>query len=363
MAIVFSDHTINGKILNAFNNSVVRFESDSPVEILNAEITITSDSSYTFEITPSPEGKFYFNFKGVMQKLINASRFHDSCPYPVGTMWEDVNAYLDVNVEYRINYEDLSFDTASFSYTFLKGLNQVPERNYFESRGQLFPLLRMAGGETYLTFFKGFPFSIPFYGENISVTIVTYEADQANRSSNAVVNFTHKKEVARLILSNGVDVWDQITSNEHGININGSYINLKIVERCGVFLKWHNQYGGWNYWLFDNNYLSDTKESLIGSIANDFSNLPDTVSPEVSMGKSTSKSMQLFANNVEMDQVEMLLGIIESPKVLFYLGEKDSGSNEWVEVAISKKTAQYKSRGHKATLSVNVTIPTFNLSL
>ena len=75
MAIVYTTTLPTNKPLNAYNNNVIEFYSNSASPASHAVITV---GGIELEIKPDPSGNFYFNFKAVIKKLINSNYFKDS---------------------------------------------------------------------------------------------------------------------------------------------------------------------------------------------------------------------------------------------------------------------------------------------
>lgn len=359
--IVFTEN-ING-ILNAYNNNVVRFKSDSEVIVVNADITI---NGYSFQITPF-EGEFYFNFKTIIQKLINSSCFVDACPYaPVADLWADVNAGLNVSVEYKINFIDLSSETEIVNYNFVKGVNQVTEKALYNNRGESFPLHLVRDNIVHLTYFKGYPFTFSLFGENITFLMKTrlsepeFLAAYLPALNFPEYSFTSEvpKGVHRYILSDGLSQLNRIDDKYHLISFGDYLIKLKVEEKCGTYLKWHNQYGGWDYWMFEKNAVNSVKDKSRGSVYSDFDNLPDA-NPFKSMGKTVDKTVKLFANGVYDYEIDRVLGVLNSPKVYLYIGKEGDQHNQdnWIEVEVKGKSTSARTLNHRHTISLNVTMP------
>lgn len=480
MAITFTDHSINGKILNAFNNNVVRFGSNATKVIVDAGISVHSknlfnndtilagkylytegavygglgnNASYfvtdyieigatglfsnkvgqttsflvhvyydenkeyldsiqaanqfiphisgakyvrfsylntklaglqiesgnvgtsyenyfnaSFNITPSPLNQFYFNFKTAVKKLINKASFTDDCQYPaVGSIWNDNEAYLSAIVNYKVNFEDATNETATFTYQFVKGVNQITEKAFFANRGVAFPLHKPIDNVSYVALFKGYPFDISLFGEDISITIDQFLSEAqflahdlpALEVDPEAVNFSNDIGVQRLIFSNGSTLWSKIFDKYHNIRYGNYEVRMRVEDKCGVYFKWHNEYGGWDYWLFEKNYHVDMKDKQLGEIVRDFDNLPDSKSFVESTGKSVEDSMKLYANGVYDYEIERVLGIARSPKVYMYFGEKDEQNNDdnWVEVQVSASNPDYKANTFRKTIAIKVTVP------
>jgi hypothetical protein len=376
MAITFLDHSINGKILNAFNNNVVRFSSSSSKEIRIGIVEIIHNGQIIeFELHPSPDDKFYFNFKTIVQKLINGSQFRDSIGYvQSGNLFRDDNAYIELPVQYKIIFTDDTFDIAIYTYWFVKGLCQVKEKSFYKNRGQAFPLLRLDNNEAALTIFDGYPLDIPLFGEDINIIIdpltetqfLAHSIPTPLSTSNAIT-FTNDKAAQRLVLCDGSIVWDEIPAGQFcAILFNGYVLKIRKEDKCGVYLKWHNQYGGWDYYLFERNYNLDLGDKQVDNINTDFENLWDTNSPDISMGKVISETMQLWAFGVYYNEIERVKGLLHSPKVYLYTGDRYDPytAENWLPVKVSGKSLTRPSQNRRVTISIEVELPkTYTLTL
>lgn len=364
MAIVFLEH-ITGKALNAFNNNVVRFTSSTVgKQIVHAELTITRlTDSYVFQITPSPEGEFYFNMKSAIKKIINLGRFADPCTYgTVGELEVDSEAYALVQVEYKIVFDDLSEEVSAFTYDFLKAVQQITEKAQFAARTINFPLHQYQDSTLRKTVFKGYPFDISTYGDNMEFTpgdALTFAeflaADLPALSLEADLS-VEPMRVNRYIINDGE--LTILSYDYQQVNVTGYTAKFKQVDKCGVYFKWHNNQGGWDYWLFNSKTLQELKDSLVGTLNDDFENLPNSGSPVISMGKTLDKTVMLGSNDIyEFDRY--VFGIISSPKVYMYLGDKGQKHNpdNWIEVLVKGKSVAQNSQSVKSRLEIEVTVP------
>lgn len=355
MAVVFLDHSINGKVLNAYNNSIVKFKTDQPSSLYAIVKLTVGSQQYEFKIYPSPTGEYYFNFKQVVSKLINLSNFSDACLYTgVGNLWSDVNAFLNIDVEYKIQLTESTSESLSFNYKVIKAVYQYSEKKQILNRGTKFFLHEPFGDKYYLTVYEGYPFSIGFYGENLMFTV-----DGIEKSFNTL------ESAFRLIVSTGDALWNSFNSSFHKILFNGKIMEIEVKDiSCGVYLKWINKYGAWDYWLFDE--VSNTQKTKgIGSIENDFSNITDTISPEVSMGKESQEEISL-TTFLSIENAHRVRSIIESPKVYLYLGQYGQAidTTNWLEVSIDSKSTKISTHGLKKKLAFTLTkSKTQNLTL
>jgi len=289
-------------------------------------------------------------------------------------MWNDANAYYYAAVEYKIVFEDASSDTTTAAYRFIKGVNQITEKDSFLNRGIHFHLYKPFNKSAFLTYFKGYPFSIAMFGNdpylevdeiNSLAKFIDYGTalPSVNPSSHA---YTTDDGVQRLIISDGQSEWAEITDEYHVIRVGvyGQEIRLKSVDECGLYFKWHNDYGGWDYWLFERNHTKTQKDKQIGQIVQDYDNLPDTDSPVESTGKTSESSIKIYANGLKSYDIERVLGIARAPKVYMYLGEKGEQNGNWLEVDVSGQSTEYRATAAKSAMAFKVTIPsTYTLSL
>lgn len=364
--VIFTDHTINGKILNAYNNNVVRFRVDTPKPISHATVRITYLSvPYIFKITPSPSGEFYFNFKSVTSKLINAARFQDWKDYnPNGSLYHDPHAHFEAEVDYKVYFADGTTQSHKRWYDFIKGVHQVMEKIEYQNRGVSFPLLK--GQSPIVTVFDGYPNDIALFGKDISMVInptdgvvfLAHNLATPIGTGGKPISFTNDKGVQRLTLCDGQTVWDEL-DGYNVILFNGYNIRVRVVNRCGVYLKWHNQYGGWDYYIFNKETLSQRSDGSLGEIANDFSNLWDTNAPDYSRGKAVKDVTMLKATGIYWDELERVRGVFASPKVYLYTGERYDANDldKWTPVMVSGKSIQWPDRGINGAVTIEMEMP------
>ena len=180
--------------------------------------------------------------------------------------------------------------------------------------------------------------------------------------------FTNSNKVARLVFSDG----DTTTTLEDALplqtgfntlNFNNKFDLLfeKVTNFCedGHYFKWINRYGGWSYWLFNKGVLTRTTK-LIGSIANDFNNLEDTISPAVSLGTNSDDVIQIVQESITEKEFTILEDILDSAKVYLFTGIAFSQNtfNDWMEVNI--KNGNFKiqdSREKNKSLSLSIELP------
>jgi hypothetical protein len=354
MAIVFSKDISTTKLLMAYNNHFVKFNSDSEKTPLNC--TITGIGVLPIIIYPHPDGSFLFNLSEYVRADINTNNFADNLVTDLQssddtTFTYDVsdNSFLNPTVNIKITFTDESFETITRTLKFIAGVENlesykkneiiISEANYLI----LSPVEDRTNNKTYLKYWEGYPFEFSFY--------TNYPADQfklINTTNGLDYEFQAKGHVTSLFISDGrTDVtledfiplaigYNQLRI-EHEETLQENLITIQKVDtECGIYLKFLNQYGRWNYWLMSNNHFRNRSSRSIGQLDNNFNNLEDTISPMIEMGKNSQDTIKCIYERMNANDKRILDGIIESPKIYMFTGERFSraNANDWVEVSL-----------------------------
>lgn len=366
---------------NAFNNFIETFTSTGP-DPAKCDITLTvGANTYEFTIYPGPDGYFYFNYKPIVSKLVNSSDFEDYHHYlPLDDFNQDEEACIFVEVEKVITLESTATETVNSDFYAIKALHNVDERKMFISRGDAFYCHHAnANKETYLTHFLGYPFDFSLYGATIELEgFIKVSGEEylaawlatPHGMSFTVLNFVETEGVHRFTLCDGLNESALLSEGEQYATIvynDTNILKLNVKANCGegVYLKWHNQYGGWDYWLFDKNMILQKDDSLIGTIDNDFTNLSTSQGARVSMGKQSTRRRTLFANGIADYELNAILGITHSPKVYMFIGSPYSVYQpfvNWVEVFVSGGES-YSTRQKRKVVTVQLELQTETLTL
>lgn len=212
-------------------------------------------------------------------------------------------------------------------------------------------------GETYtqnktLTYFKGFPFTVPLYTEQtivLKANGVEYKTlspgkhniDISDISSSGNIHIEGYDEVYRKTFDYTFDY----TFGPQRILLGKDLsIDINVVD-CpsdGVYLRWINKYGEYNYYLFQSSNQSITTKN--NSIAYDsiFYRVSLTDNYHFGTGKSIGKdaeeTIKLYAPLVDSITFDLLLGLIESPVVDMFLGYDSENRQNWISVSVSEGT-------------------------
>lgn len=342
MAIVFLKELDITKINLAYNNNIVRFYTDSGIAPTNATIEIGTNS---ITLYPDPNGIFYYNFKDLVTTILNTDNFTDDLETDISTSfvydWTDKISLTD-DVVITINLSNDTTETDTRSITWLSGFVQLQNwKTEYPSNDLLttdIRLLQRINGDSYYSYFlnywHGYPFDVTIYGNDNVIEII-------NNNNISSDTFTLDK-IDRLVFSDGrtdVSIEDSLTfqSGFNDLDFDGVF-NLrlnKITDFCtgGIYIKWINSLGGWNYWLFSKGQEQlKTKEK--GSLYNDWENLEDTISPYVSLGKESGSEIKVREQRINENDKMLLEDLLDSAKVYLFTGTPFSQNtfNDWIEV-------------------------------
>lgn len=312
-----------GKLLNAYNNSIIEFSSDSGISA-RAIITI---SGYTFTIAPNVNS-FYFNMKEVVTALINQDAFSDTIEIdlPQNYLFQDSSLILDVTVGIKVVSSSGVVDTSSKSYTFLKSVDQV-DTVVYEKSDKLRFLTPSVYNKSFVTYFEGLPFDITFYSDEArEVTI-------KNVRSSSSITINVLKGINRLFISSGqldnkgfetkIPLYVGVNELEFIFDNERETIVIKKEESdCGLYLKFFNQSGSWSYWRFHREHIETIQTSSLDRLNSDFSNLEDLVSRNYAIGKESQRMFSVSTGKVYDYQRLLLANLFASPKIYLYTANR-----------------------------------------
>lgn len=360
--IQFIQDISEDKLLMAYNNNVVRFKSDIVDKtVLNCSINGLGIAAIIY---PNPEGVFYFNLKEYITAAINTQHFNDNVVAELdendtSTYTYDASegCHLGGNLIFIINFSDETIDESTKTLNFIAGVEQLEsfkknEILNIENFVVLSPVENRTNNIVYLKYWPGYPFEFSFFSRNSD-----QEFTLLNSSNLTQEDFTRKGAVTSMVLSDGrtSTTIENVLPLVTGLNIlrfiqdsvlQDQIIKIEKVESdCGVYVKWLNKYGRFNYWLFSKNYFRKRSSKNLGIINNDFENLENTISINYLLGRESADVLRCAAEKLYEDEKLILEGILDSPKILLYTGERFSRaeSNDWIEVTMKNGTFDLKS--------------------
>jgi hypothetical protein len=336
--MIFTNNISQHNPINAFNDNIVEFRESVGVKA-TIKVNTVNNTTYQFQIS-GYLGNFYFNLKEVFKAIINQDLFSDQ--YDYNGVAIDYNAFEISTVEYKTyNADGNVLDTKTFTYYLLKSVFQIedydPNVNSF--------MHHPTDEGVVLDVFAGYPFDISFFHKIESLNSVSIST-----GGNTVnFGFSNQKAVYRIPLidkdgnllhqydnSNYLSLQEGVTSSMQVLSSEYQpvYAKLNYHNNCkGVYLKWLNTYGGWDYWLFGNKHKVKTKDKSMGKVYTGFDNIQNLNTIESSLGKEVDLSHDLQAEFLNTNQFQRVTRLMYSPKVYMWTGKK------FIEVELSSKNS------------------------
>lgn len=362
--ITFSTEISEDNILNAFNNNVVRFSSDSTETVLNATVTI---GVTPLTLYPLPNGSFYFNFKEYIIPFVNNNNFQDTINPDLDASDDTTFTYLGegiyvADVTFQINFVDESTDSIDKQYTFLSSVVQLTDyKKQLIQTNVSFPLLPLfpnTNNTYYVKYWEGYPFDISIKNDNEDIII-------DNLSNLLDYTFESKGVITRLFFCDG-SIDESLTDllpialGRSTLQYLNKYIVIDKEDVCdGVYMKWFNPQGGYSYWKFPNIYRTSKTLKSIGEINTDFENIEETFSQVSQIGQTAGNRLVVDSDVLKDEEFSLLSTILTSPKVYYFVGQPfaRASANDWVEVKVltsNQITREYKGQQPQIRLEIEL---------
>lgn len=347
--IIFTKDIPTDKLLLAYQNNVVEFYSDNVLLPTKATVTIGSSIKTLF---PSPNGKFYLNFKEWITSLINVDNFKDDLQTDISTSgfvydWTN-KVYLNNVISFNITLSDTTVETITRDVKWLSAYLQLEDYKlkYPISASLINPVVLSpfkdkANQSCYLKYWEGYPFDMTIYtgvSSSILVENLTNLLSETFAISTKVNRLVVDDGDTNLTVTNTLPLMAGFNTLKLTSNSLSYFVNIeKVVDNCdGHYIKWFNEFSGWNYWLFaKGNRNRKTKD--LGELANDFNNLEDTISPTVQIGKTSNDVIQVTTDVINSDENTVLQSLLDSPKIYLFTGQPyaKANYNDWLEVSLN----------------------------
>lgn len=364
----------------AYNNNIIQYRDNS------GETAIWSDiecDQFSVRLFPDPQGVFTFNFKEYVKYIFGKNKFADNVQLfitanPSSLVKNGTNGvYINLELQIAINRENQTTILTDVSYPFLAGIEILEKFKKGEiihkDWSVLSPVETKSKDRHRINYWPGYPFDLSLYSDiNRLFTFknITNFIDinlQCNNRVNRIAfcDGSHDETIEdHFPLSfghNKIEIKQASPRvDEPGFSENQIYLNLiKHAPRCGVYVKFRNQYGGWTYWLFHKENKRDKSSSSQDSINNDFNNLEVTTSPEIQTGKSPIvDTIKAYAIGLDNEDIRQLEYITDTPKIYLYTGERYStGSTarllrtdtdlNWIEIKCNTRRLTLKEPKRK----------------
>ena len=351
MAIIHNGYDTPLVLRPIYNNFIFEFYSTVLTTPDNVEITI---GSYNGKLSPNLDGKFKVNLSNILQALLNTTNFKDTGNLDLLNGWFKVaDNVFDVNIVLSINKATFSSDTLTIPLRLLLGVKQSEDDDRLDILQLGFDLFQHKEVNGYsLKYNTGYPFDIPIYQNETLAQPFGYITLTNKTTGNFKIIKVYEYNSYRLIICDGKDDLTTLdlfplTSGQNkiwlNINNNQSYsvfFDLEKVDfRKGTYLKWMNEFGAWNYWLFNSEREVNNDAKIVGKLNKNIDTLNATTSKEVSMGLNIGQSMKVNSGTVEPKYLSYFRSLFLSPKVYLFTGEPFSQSTptQWQEVFLIGK--------------------------
>ena len=362
MAIVFTNIPV-GNLLNAYNNVVLEFHSDSQEPAIRAHVTV---GSYTVELTPHLNN-FYCNLIQLIGIIFNQNAFKDTIELPTGPgyIFPDSTLYRSINADIQITLSNNSIETTTLSMDFLKSVEQmVQEVVNKDVQNKIKLLLPYTSQVAYAAMFDSNPFEVCMYSnENRAITI-------KHKRTLASTNINVTKGVNRIYFSNGVDTtgFQDLVPLAYGLNelefiVDDEIYLTLLLERfdleCGTYLKWFNQNGGWSYWKFGP--VEEDTESVKNEVIleEDFENIHNEVSNYSVATKSVDLERHLKSGMLNELQTKLVNTLLRSPKIYLFNNNPYESHvlNDFKEVRIDNSSISIRKKQLSKELEFDLKMP------
>lgn len=347
--IVFQTDIATDKLLLAYTNNVVEFNSNNILLPTKATVSIGTSVKTLF---PSPTGKFYLNFKEWVTSLINVDNFKDNLQVgilPNGYVYDWTNkVYLNNVITFSVVLSNGTIETTTRDVKWLSAYLQVedyklkfPIGNSLTNPVVLSPYENKVNQSCFIKYWEGYPFDITVYNgvsSNINIKNLTNLLDHNFVVITKVNRIAFDDGETNVTIQNVLPIMAGFNRLQLTSNTLNYYIDIeKLVNNCtGHYIKWVNELGGWNYWLFPfGNKNRKTKD--LGELNNDFYNIPDTTSPTVQIGKNSNDIIQVTSDVINFEETTLLASVIDSPKIYLFTGQPyaKANYNDWLEVSLN----------------------------
>lgn len=369
-----------------YNNSIISFHEPNAVK---ASIEI---NGLIFYITPrQPDVHFYFNFKEVVKVLMNPHLFADKSSIADGFVNDDY-AFKKYSITVKTyNTSNAVMNTWNFNAKFLKSAQQIEES--FVKRNILHDDFN---GIYHFDIWEGLPFGITLF-KNFYPFIL--EVRTPIKVSNIVIGPGRKptpgtpqnwhwetktfeirdeseteKAVRFFFINNDGGLMQQSNPDNKLQLTVGKTSDLKIVysddyaaegkihyhKTCsGLYLKWFNILGGWDYFLFSDKFQVSPKIKSLGEVETGFDNFYQNFETEniqlVSgfvndLGKTADVSFAIDESFLSEIQFNKVSRIVYSPKVCLWTGKK------WIDVQLSS-SMKYNNKKRYGKVEFDLTLP------
>lgn len=374
------------KVLWAFNNNTIKYKD--PI-VHNAEWSDIDCGLFSVRLYPDPDQNFTFNFVEYLRKVIITNNFEDTQNFNITPAISSLvyngtpQTYLELTATITVSNTDGNGDPFDLPLRFMAGVLQIEDfkRGGIPQDGLFFLMPQKAFARTHykLNYWPGYPFDISVYAKspgvlsarnltnNVGIALTVY--DRVSRI--AFCDGNHDETIEdHLPLSFGHNI---VKFSKHQLpQSEDLFVDIEKHEpRCGVYVKYRNQFGGWSYWLFHQNHNRSRSVKDGDELENDWHDIGQTNAPTLQTGvESSQDTIKCLAKGLSADDVRQLGYILESPKIYLYAAERYSqGTNlsiqanvpmeqRWIEIKCGTKKLDIRQpKKNRYSFSLDFALP------
>lgn len=365
--------------LAGYNLNIIRWRSDTDPTPTEGEIVI---NDYTFtNLVAQADGEFTFNIQEVVKTLFG--KFNDHIDYNTSdVVVYDGNLLLKLSVTVKVKIPGDADETEDITVYALRSVHQIADANG-ESMVSFDPLvfttsiyssqILLKYSDAYirtvtykkqqtLKMFKGYPLSISvidsLLSDNITLELIKRDlSGSAGSTAHAIVPADSDEYIKRLILSDGehllspldVGSWVLKITTTEAVDVGSEsraifFLDVEIVDDCGVYLKWLNSEGGWSYYLFNKFYKMPMTSKTKGSINTYTETLIGATGNQSNIGQTTAVGLRVNQRFLSRDEYEQVIEIASSPMVYLFNAPKGTlaTADKWLEISLSDFKEDYR---------------------
>ena len=340
-----------------YNDAWFQFTSDL-ADQTHAEIIVSPIEQYPRFKLYAIDGVFTFNLKEVVKTKFPKT-FDDKLAY--NSNWGYTYPYHITLLTFQVFVKSPdATDNLTKNIEFYRGAKQINEPIFDNSLQLLSPSTN--GVDYSLSYWEGYPFDFSLHKAGNQVRV-------KNVNSGVLSNYMYptSTNMFRVVVDKATDNWTSSEFLALNDNLNRleiyqfstfkTNVNLKKVsDKCGVYVKWFNNQGGYSYHLFDEYYTDGIKGKSIGTVNNNqFQNVGSGRSKETkSLGFDGTGTMQI-KTTADRNESEVLKSLSTSPYVQVWSAQKPNQVGKWIDVDCDfdyKKPTKKEYEQFTATLTL-----------
>ena len=365
--------------------------------------------------TPNASGLSKMDISGLLSYAMQKQNLF---PFNVRNL-KDIYSYLSFKIYYNATYNIGIYPYTEFPNDIADTDGKTPityyaidgVKNLLQQYGQNFADFLVTYKEREVkfltefqtpTYFVGFPFALNFIFDSSlainkqGITLEEDEFDSTGNNTNHYDDYIDKSQnssVNHLMITGNyqagteyVEVWLEAngTAGEYYVAENyvadfytddvtsGSSPAIRITEKKKVYvdancrknpiyLMWKNGYGGWSYWLFDNN----TEETFVAKHNTDYSIYIENIETANLKNKFVNVDQVktiTCGDNVRISDLYGLAGIEKSPQVFMLYDASKLATNPslaWIGVNVLPKGFKYSPLAERVDVEVTFELPSY----